>query len=789
MNATRRGFIEGAALFGAAAGLSPRSAASAPSALFRAEDYAALRAQLRAFYPDECHGVCKDPRQEASARLVLRGVEEWAALHPDCDAFDLRRESYRLMSSHFQPFIFTESPFYFEAGVNGGWAGVRPGRMLRDIACRRFVKRDNLFPDEALRTLNARRDGLFILCGPFIDPSHHIPPFRTIFTKGFSGVRAETEAALAACPADDVHGRKLLETGLAGLDCIHALQLSFARMADAMLAEGGHAPEVRTRLSRIAESARRCPWEPPRTFYEGLNTLWFLREILGYVDGLANYALGRPDAWLIGLYRADLAAGRLTEAEARDLVCRFLEIADCHHDSSIPVHTYGDHEMEIPITLGGCDGEGRPICNELTDLFLDAHIGLNVTFPKLHVRIAPDSPSAYLRKIGAQLMRGHAVFALFNDKVTVAQFVKRGIPVKLARDYVCCGCWDPNVDSITDVDTANYISVARVLEATIHRDMEVENQAKIRIDPIDDARCFEEVRDTLYRNFIRFYRSVLGDYTRFGRQNARLNPHPLYSMCLEGCKETRQDVTEGGSVQKPRIVTLAFLANVVDSLCAIRQLCFEERVCTLTELLDAVRADWRGERGELLRTRVLATHYWGDNSEMSNSMMRWWIDSIARDTEGCVNDRGGPYELATWIYREFLYWGARMKATPDGRRAGEPLAQGFAPSEFRCRAGATEVLNAIGSLDHSKLYASNANLTFDKTAMSPEVFEAIFRVCAKRNMHLLQPNCNSVDELLDAQIHPERHLALMVKVCGFSARFVELDRRWQNEVIARHRLK
>ena len=187
--------------------------------------------------------------------------------------------------------------------------------------------------------------------------------------------------------------------------------------------------------------------------------------------------------------------------------------------------------------------------------------------------------------------------------------------------------------------------------------------------------------------------------------------------------------------------------------------------------------------------------------------MRWLFESVARDLDGLLNEHGSPFVLAAWIYREFLFWGMNTKATPDGRHDGDRLAQGFAPSEYRCKEGATAVINAIGTIPHELLYASNANLTFDKLGMTPTLFAAVFRltfdklgmtptlfaavfrVFAEKGAHLLQPNCNSVEELLDAQAHPERHQNLMVKVCGFSARFVSLSKRFQDEVIARHRLR
>ena len=752
-----------------------------------------LRKELRAFYPDECHGVCKDPRQTNSVAAIGTELDAWAAAHPGFDVLDIRRESYLAMRRHFVPFIFDNLPFYFEAGVNGGWSiwndapGV-PSRHVNRI-CDRFYREQHLIPEEAFKLLGRRHGQRFLLCcGPFVDDMHHVPPFHTILTKGFSGVRAEVAAALETCPADDPLGRKELETALVGLDTIHEIQLKFAEEARKRLKTTGEG-EVRKNLLRIVESAERCPWDPPQTFFEGLNALWFVREIIGYVDGTCNYSLGHPDAWLIDLYRADLAAGRLTAEEARKLVAAFLVVSDCHLDADLTISSSSDQEAEMPLTLGGCDAGGNPLYNELTEMFLDAHIACNCVFPKLHCRISKDASADYLRKIGSMLMHDHAVFALFNDDRHVPQFEAMGYPTDRARDYLCCGCWDGNVDSWTDVDGANYMSVARVLELTIHRNPKVERDCRIRIDPIDSCRTFEEVRDTVYRNFIRFFRDVLGEYTRYGRVCSKVFPHPVFSMCLEGGIASRRDTTDAGVAFRPRVVTLAFMANVVDSLAAIRQICFVDSRYSLGEFLDAVRSNWAGEKGEAIRRVAMEAPYWGDSSETSNGLMRWWIDRVHADIDGFRNDQGGPYVLACWIYREFMDWGAKTRATPDGRHDGDRLAQGFSPSDIRCKAGPTEVLNAIGSLDHTKLYASNANLSFDKTVMKPEIFEAFFRVACEKNMHLLQPNCLSVEELLDAQVHPERHRDLIVKVCGFSARFVTLSRRWQDEVIARHRLR
>ena len=340
-----------------------------------------------------------------------------------------------------------------------------------------------------------------------------------------------------------------------------------------------------------------------------------------------------------------------------------------------------------------------------------------------------------------------------------------------------------------DVEGANYTSLIRILELTIHKNPELEKELRITLESFDEAETFEEVESIAYRNFIRFFRDVLATYTRYGGVNAKVFPHPVYSVCLRGGIESRRDTTEGGVASRPRIMTLGFIGNAVDSLCAIRQLCFVDKICSLKEFLDVVRSNWAGERGLELRMRALAAPYWGDGGKVSTDMMSRWMKRIRDDIEGFRNDQGGQYRLAVYAYREFMYWGQKTKSTPDGRFSGDRLAQGFSPSEYRCKEGVTTVMNSIGMLPHEALYASNANLTFDRSVMNEAIMSAIIRVFVKKGSHMMQPNCNSVEELLDAQKHPERHQDIIVRVCGFSARFVSLSKRWQDEVIKRHRLR
>lgn len=756
-------------------------------------DYRELRTELRAFYPDRFQNEpVKDARQFASYKQIDKELWTYAQNHANFDALDIRQQSYLSMQRNFQPFLFKNSPFYFEAGVNGGWGGHRPARVVQSI-CSRFYQGQGLIPQSAFALQRARqKECLSLCCGPFADDMHHVPPFRTILKGGFKGVYDEVVAAIAKCPKDDSYGRKQLETAKLGLETIRALQLKFAAEAERMLAEGklGSA-EAERNFRRIAESAKRCPWEPPRSFYEVLNTLWFVREIVGYVDSVQNFSLGRPDLYAWEFYQKEIAAGTLTKDEARDLVAKFLVTADCHCSSDALVDSYGDNEFELPMSVGGHDKNGKFVYNELTKMFLKAHLECDCVYPKMHARIGSDAPAEYLEQIGDMLMKNHAVFTLLNDDRYIKQHLDMGFDYEDATGFIGCGCWNGFIDSVMDVDEANYLSMIKILEMSIHRDAAKEKACGLDLRPMDEAKDFTELKEIFWGNFSRFMRSTMTMYALYGRQNSKVFPHPVYSCCLRGGIESRRDTTQGGDgmISRPRVMTLGFIGNAVDSLSAINYVCFVKKAATVREFLDAVRSNWSGERGEALRNLALAAPYWGDGSNDTTELLGEFMKRARGETEGMDNGYGSKFYFAIYTYREFMYWGHCTKATPDGRRNGDRLAQGFSPSEFRCKEGVTTVMNAIGKLPHEKLLASNVNLTFDASAMNAERLAQILRVFCKKGSHMIQPNCNSAELLIEAQKHPELYRNLIVRVCGFSARFVSLSKRWQDEVIARHRLR
>lgn len=742
--------------------------------------YSALVNELRSFHGENGGQICINSSRLKLTDKLKKQMDAFSAKFPKASTYNLRGRIYDLIAEHFHPIIFHNSPFYCEFGGNGGWNQSGLGAWLLRHNEHIFREADST-AWEYFCEQGAGKQKYFLCCGPYFDAAHNSPPLSNVLKNGFKGIYDEALTALAKCQSEDE--KEFIECAIKGLLAVKVILERYAKVAEKSLNSTSDV-EQRRFLAMIAEHAAKSPWNPPETFYEGLNALWFIREVIGELDGLMTNSLGHPDLMLIDLYEQDLHAGRITKADAYDLICRFLLHGDCIYNKELTVENYGDHENEIVFTLGGCDRNGNEVFNELTRMFLHAHRELNLIYPKLHCRFSSCSNHEYLKLIAEDILSGRGVYSLLNDDCIIKALVKDGKTLEDACEYSCTGCWDLVVDSREDNVGGNYFSLARVMEATIHDDDETIHRAGVTIKRIDAAESFTEVYDILVQNSLGVLRGMMKMEGKYGQLWNKAAPAPLNSACSLDCLEKRKDFTAGGQRYNPHAVSLCFFANFLDSLLAIKTICFEQKICTLLELLAAVRNNWYGT--EPLRQQVLKAPHWGDNKTETTELARQLHEDIYINTRDIRNERGGTYQLGYWIYREFRFWGEQMRALPDGRHYGDYLAQSLNPSHFRNDQDITTVLQSISQLDLTKSAGNSVvNLVLDKTSLTADVVIALLQSFAQLKLQLLQLNCTSREELLDAQKHPELHQNLIVRICGFSAKFTALSREWQDEVIAR----
>ena len=696
---------------------------------------------------------------------------------------------YEVITEEFDPVIFLNTPFYFETGVLTSLSdGARFAKEYPFFHANswNFRRNEHLFIDQDKDLYEKRRaqssEKLYLICGAYNDTDQHFNfNNRPILSGGLSGIYKRAKEELKS--ARDSEEREFLESVASAMLFLKRMAEKFGEKAELLLREETD-EEKRGNLSLIATTARRVPWEAPSSLYEALQTLAFMRVAVGSLEGVGLNTFGRIDLDLIDFYRSDIEKGSLTEDEAYRLICQFLIIWDCHYDHDMPMIGYSDHELENTYVLGGCDADGAPVYNELTRLFLRANREERIIFPKIKCRFSSESPREYLEEICAPILEGSSTVLLQNDEATIPAVVGAGRDLSAARDYLITGCW--MIATYQEkFDHGNYLNLLKPFEFSLHNMTDKMKKVGIDFECFDGCESFEELYEKTLSNCKKLLEAKL-EITRAGGQIFhKVDRFPIFSSTLDGCLESRKDFTMGGALKSDDYHLMFGFPNVVDSLLVAKELAFDTKKHSFSELLSAVRANWVGY--ESLRAEAIGCHGWGDGSEESISLAKRFNDDLYRICKESVGTYGGRVHMGHLTYTEIRFWGEETRATLDGRRNGEYFAQGLTPSRLKRIGSATGIPYSMrAAIAPQTLGAGSVvNIILPKTT-SKDACVAFLRGVAKSSVQSLQLNCTSKEELLDAQKNPEKYPDLIVRVTGFSAKFTSLSKGWQDEVISRN---
>lgn len=725
--------------------------------------YEELRQELKSYYKTHSFHAVKDDLPYNPLKNIMNAYFD---SHPGMSPLEQKAAQYELIAEHFTPVLFRNSPFFSETGLkiseydghtslsSGGYVYCRNAHLFRDVS-----------PAEYDHYTACGSLALHLAYGPYCDPDHHCFPFTNVLEQGLEGIY-----------------RKVITKGKSDFYSAAARGLLAVKRIAERFAEAAEAQN----LPEIARIARRIPWNPAETFYEGLACIWFLHQIGGVLDGIGMSVIGHPDRMLASLYQNDIASKRITAEEAYDLICRFMFHTDCKLDLDSPVNSqFNGGEQGDTLILGGCDADGKPVCNDLTFMFLRAHRELKLIYPKIHCRISHASSQKFLEAASEDFFNGRNVISFLNDDGIIPAQVKAGKTLADARRYVAGGCWEIIVEGSEHSEGANcYFNLARIVDLSIHDAGEFEAGTGEHFDKLISADDFETVYSILIGNVIRSIKRMCGLIRKNGSVWSRVNPSPFFSACLDGCLESGRDYTEGGARYSPHGIPLGGLAILVDSLLSVKNLCFERKICSFETLLAAVRADWNGY--EPLRKAALNSPHFGDNCGDSAALAKRILSDIADAIMPLKNERGGPFQPGIYIYHEIVWWADRTRATPDGRRLGDFLTQGLTPSRSHASNGITSVINSCAEIDLSRFPANSVlTLSVQKNGMTPQIFAALLRGFIESKAGMLQLNVVDRAELEDACVHPERHQDLIVRLYGYSAKFVTLDEKRRAEFLSR----
>jgi len=613
---------------------------------------------------------------------------------------------------------------------------------------------------------------------------HIIPGFHRVLELGFEGIAEKAREKLSGLDENDpeYHRRRdFLQSVIVSAEAVGEFAGRYAQLAQRM-AERAEDAERREELLAIAERCRRVPMKPPRDFMEALQSLWMTHVILIISYGFDNvFSAGRVDQFLYPYYRKDLEEGRITREQALEALEEYLIKISRNR-------FFGPNN----VTLGGLDKEGREATNELSYLFLEAFENLGGMGNGLSVRVSHLTPRDFLLRACA-VNRRTAGVSLLNDEVVIRDLMDDGYSLEDARNYSIVGCVEPHGTGDSYSPTAlNGLWLAGVVEMTLNRGRrKVTGSRRIGVPTPDPRsfRSFEEVKEAFARQLAFVMERGVRMKEVSDRVFADYFPNPILSSTIEGCLESGMDATRGGARYNHGCINIQGLGTVADSLAAIKWAVFDEKVVTMDELLKALDSDFRGYESLRETLRRKAPKYGNDDPRV-DEIARWVSRVFAEEARKYRSFRGDAYRCSCVSSATQLVEGYFCTATPDGRRALEPVSNSMSPVNGMERSGMTAVLHSAalaGDADYSDGTALNIRLN-PVTLRDPEnldkmasLIEAYFVMGGRH----VQFNPVDVATLRDAQKHPEKYPDLTVKVSGYSARFVELPRDLQDDIIAR----
>jgi pyruvate formate-lyase/glycerol dehydratase family glycyl radical enzyme len=562
----------------------------------------------------------------------------------------------------------------------------------------------------------------------------------------------------------------------------------------ALLGQDDILPHKRDELVQIAEVCRRVPSQPARTFHEALQAMQFVLVAAQIEDYESAFSIGRLDQLLWPYYRDDLEAGRLTEAEALELLqCFYIKVSH-----SIPLF---DADVSLAFAgmtafantvVGGTDGAGHDATNPVSYLAVEAMRQVNTQQPNFGVRIHVGTPPEFLDAVTKAMAEGLQNIQFFNDESIVPALVHRGIPLEQARDYAIIGCVEPAIPgvSFTSSDAALF-NLGLCLELALN-----DGRGRLFTDQLGlstgDPRSYTGIEEVIeaYRQQVAYLVGLMVQAVDvLAEVHAKFKPKPFISATTGDCLERGLDLTWGGARYNFTGVQGIGAATVGDSLAALDALVFREGRLTMAELLAALDADFEGY--EPLR-QMLVNHApkYGNDDRSADHFTRLAAEIYCQEVAKHANPRGGFYQPGLYSVTTHVALGLAVGATPDGRRGGMPLSQGISPVQGRDRQGPTAAMRSTARLNHKLVSNGSAfnqklNPAFLHGSKGPETLASLLTGYFQLGGMQLQWNLVDREMLLAAQDRPEDHRDLIVRVSGYSAHFTDLEQVVQDELISR----
>ena len=702
----------------------------------------------------------------------------------------------------------------------------------------------------AAEALTSMEHNIFTPGNYFYNGVGHVTvQYDKILKIGFDGVKKEALDHLEKCrlsDADYASKSRFLQAVIISCDAAITYANRYVKLAK-QLASLELNQKRKEEFLKIIENCRRVPEFGARNFWEACQSFWFVQQLLQLESSGHSISPGRFDQYMYPYFEESLKKGEITREFAQELLdCIWVKLNDlnkCRDAAS--AEGFAGYSLFQNLIAGGQNIHGQDATNDLSFMCITASKHVFLPQPSLSVRVWNGSPQEFLLKAAELTRTGLGLPAYYNDEVIIPSLMSRGLTLEDARDYNIIGCVEPQKAGKTEGwHDAAFFNMCRPLELVFSSGMDQGVQIGPKTKSVENMESFEDFYDA-YKEQMNYQIELLVNADNaIDMAHKERCPLPFLSSMIEDCMGRGKSVQEGGAVYNFTGPQGFGIANVADSLYAIKRLVFDEKKLTLSEYKKALESNYGkaiddtsvsvGEKevqeatfrvimelkraglsiekdqvaeivGKILETipksKADADYGWlleeiekipkfGNDSEEVDSLARDAAYTYTRPLEKYKNPRGGIFQAGLYPVSANVPLGAQTGATPDGRLAYTPVADGVSPSSGKDVEGPTAAANSVSKLDHG--IASNGTLfnqKFHPSALSGqeglEKFISLIRAYFDQKGSHMQFNVVDRETLLEAQKNPEKYKHLVVRVAGYSALFTTLSKSLQDDIIRR----
>lgn len=644
--------------------------------------------------------------------------------------------------------------------------------------------------------LEAQGAGVFTVGNYYFNGVGHISvDYAKVLTRGLNGIIADAKAEHKKTDLtnpDDLKKMHFLDAVIISNEAVIAFARRFAVEAERLAASEKN-EQRKAELLEIARICRKVPGQPAESFWEAVQSFWFIQLVIQIESNGHSISPMRFDQYMYPYLQMDADITTERAQELLDLLyIKFSEINKVRDEGS--TKAFGGYPMFQNLIVGGVDSEGEDATNELSFMCLHATANTKLYQPSISIRIHSNTPAALYTKAAEVSRVGLGMPAYYNDRFIIPALLSRGLTREDARDYGIIGCVEPQVAGKTEGwHDAAFFNMAKVLELALNDGVDALTGKQIgpQTGALTSFSAFEDVMKAYKAQMEHFVKLLIISDNACDIAHGQRTPLPFLSSLVDDCMIKGKSLQEGGAHYNFTGPQGVGVGNVGDSLTAIKKLVFEDKAITLGELQKGLATNFEGLEMEGLRQMLLnrAPKYGNDN-EYADMIAHEGALIYCREVEKYMNPRGGKFQPGLYPVSANVPLGTVVGATADGRKSGTPLADGVSPVSGVDQSGPTASVRSVARLDH--VIASNGtllNMKFHPNALKDErgiqnlvgVTETFFNGGGTH----IQYNVIGRDTLVDAQEHPDNYQGMVVRVAGYSAFFTSLDKAIQDDIIAR----